>query len=133
MPPPGEKNLNRKALRWPKAGTDDANEPTFSAPEVVECDFKLAVREGRAGYGGRAVDATLRTIDPLTTGDRIWVLPLDADQDAWDDPLAYFTGSGSGGDETDLLEVIRTSEVAGADGRWATRRADLVWVGGGDS
>lgn len=122
----------QKAILWRKTGTDRSGEPTLGTAETIRLGIEWTDRRANSTTAtGRDIIARAVVAEEYPMGSRLWVVPLDAGQDAWDDPVDYYSGTGSGGDDTALLEITGYEPGHSLDIRHQRRVATLSWVGGG--
>jgi len=116
MPPQEESHQFQAAVLWPKVGVDEYGAVTRGNPEEITVRWTWKRRDIRAPDGTRiTVDATLHTVKDLRIGDRVWLGALED-----------WYGTGSGGDDSDVLQVVAFDFTHDVKGREIHRQAMLA-------
>lgn len=107
------------ALLWPYAGIDDYGQPIVSStPQEIRVRWEHTRTEMTDPQGNTiVVDATAVVAQKVTIGSEMWL------GDYADDWLG--TGSGSGGDDDEVMRVVAYDEVPDVKGRVKWRQVGL--------
>lgn len=117
MPLPLETmDRTQKAVLWAKSTTvDDYGQPTVSSP--VEITVRWNTQQADAlDSQGRPI-----TLDASVVVDR----EIEIGSQMWEGELADWLGTGSGGTDSEVMEVVTYSEAKDLKGRYTRREVGL--------
>jgi hypothetical protein len=115
VPPPERASLKQKAVYWAVSGRDAYNEPTLAPPVEIPVRWETQRGETTDASGNEiATDATAYLMQRVTLGSNLWL-----------GTLAEWSATGSGGQDTELMEVVSYSETPDIKGRVASRSVQL--------
>ena len=107
----------QKATLWAKVGVDAYNEPTVSAPVVIKVRWVWVKKQVTDAEGNkRAIDATAVVNRDIATGSIMWLGELDD-----------WVGTGSGGNDDELMEVVSYDETEDIKARNKRRTVTLAF------
>lgn len=116
MPTPERANRYQTALLFTRSGIDEYGRHTVSSPSEIKVRWDWNRRDVRRQDGTTiTVEATALVGQVIAVGSQMWLGELDS-----------WVGTGSSGDDTDLMEVVGYREVHDIKGRIATRTIDLA-------
>ena len=116
MPPQEESHRFQVAVLWPKVGVDGYGAVTRGNAEEIQVRWVWKRRDIRAPDGSRiSVDATVHTVENLRIGDRLWLGALED-----------WYGTGSGGDDSEVLQVVAFDYTPDVKGRAVHKQAMLA-------
>lgn len=121
MPRPDNAMMPHRAVLWRKAGADESGNTVLSAPEEIRLRWNKKRTEALQPDGTRiSVDATVRTRVDLVVGDQLWLAP-----DPALDALEQWYGTGSGGHDNEVMEVVGFNWTSDVKGRNVERLSGL--------
>jgi hypothetical protein len=115
MPPLETDDLVHKAVLWGRAGTDRYGRPKVGAPEELDVRWNWRRTEATDQAGNEvALDADVAVDRRIAPGSKMWR-----------GELADWYGTGSAGDDSELMEVVTYQEVDDVKGRETRRTVGL--------
>ncbi len=115
MPPLEEDYLFQDAVVWRRTGTDPYGEPLVADPEEIIVRWEEGTGEVRTAAG-----------QTVTFDTKAWVeedIPIGSTM--WEGKLVDWYGTGSGGTDSELMQVVKMTRIPDDKGRNTRRCAHL--------